>query len=246
MISLRKVFLGLAVVFFLLFGLSAAGASEIAVLEAEKLLNIGGKEALLQAHGILDRLLEAEPADSRLLCLYAEVSFSYGDWLAKDEQIELWEKALRQAEKAAELEPTSPHGHYWAAALMGKIGRAKGILQSLFLMNPMLERLEHVLELDPDYSWAYYVLSQMYQEMPPKPVGRGDRKKALSYAERAWELEPEEGEFSLLYAELLVKNKKPAAAAAVLKASLEEPTYDWDERVRREAEKLYQSLENVS
>lgn len=241
---MRNFFLSIAIV--LCLSTNAVLAGEVALKKAENLLHLGGESALAEAYQILDKLVQTEPENTRLLNLLVEVSFSYGDWLEKEEQIKLWEKAQMYAEKAAKLEPYCPHGHYWVAALMGKIGRAKGIIQSLFFMNPMLKRLDYVLELDPDYSWAYYVLSQMYQQMPPRPLGKGDPQKALTYAQKAWELEPEEAEFSLLYAQLLVKNKKQDKAVELLKKSLEEPSYVWEEHLRQEAENLYQSLDSVS
>ncbi|NLJ81007.1 MAG: tetratricopeptide repeat protein [Firmicutes bacterium] len=235
--------LGSSLLIFLLLVLSPGFAqANRALLEQVQIVLSGREEeAWAQAWDLL-RKTEENSRDEEILCLLAEVSFNYGDWLDKPENISLWEEGYSYAQKAVNLNPGSPRAHYWSAVLLGKIGRAQGILRSLFLVDPILERLNLVLELDSEYSWAYYALSQMYGQMPGSPLGRGDRAKALAYAERAWELEPEEAEFSLLYAELLTKGREKEKALLVLEKALERPFQPWEEHLRDKLEKLRDSL----
>lgn len=200
------------------------------------------EQALDQTREILEGLLLKEPQNVELLCLLAEAHFYYGDFLEGKEQIQNWEQGQAYAQKAVDLDPLSADAHYLVAAIMGRIGNAQGILKSLFLVTPMLSHLETVLALDPEYSWAYFILSHLYQELPPKPLGRGDRELALAYARTAWELEPTEPEFSLQYAKLLIKQQQQAQAKAVLTEALTSPFTKWTIPLRDEATGMLQSL----
>lgn len=144
-----------------------------------------------------------------ILIQLAEVHFHLGSFLEGEEQIAIWEMGQEYAERAVKLDPQSADAHYWVAATMGRIGNARGIFVSLFLVNPMLEHLEKALELDPDHSWAHFILSHLYQEIPVKPFGKGDREKSLEHARLAFTIESSEPEFGLHYAKLLFDHNGP-------------------------------------
>lgn len=190
---------------------------------------------------VLEGLLQEAPQDVEILCALAEVHFYLGDWVDSKEQIPLWEEGVAYAQKAVELEPECAPAHYWVAVLWGKIGRARGVLQSLFLVNTIFEHLDRALSLDPDYSWAHFALSHIYQELPPKPLGKGDRQQALFCAQRAWELERTEPEFSVHYAKLLVRQRQFDQARGVLEEALT-TSQDWTDPMRSQAEEILASL----
>ena len=201
------------------------------------------KEQQLNAtRKVLLEQLEETPRNVELLCELAEVHFYLGDWLDQKQQLLAWEGGVGYAQRAVELNPQSPDAHYWIAALSGKIGNAQGILQSLLLVNTMFEHLEITLDLDPNYAWAYFVLSHLYWELPPKPLGKGDRQQALNCARRAWELDLIEPEFSVHYAKLLVKQRQSDQARQVLEQALAYPHTQWTIPLRSEAEELLASL----
>lgn len=240
---MRNTVLEIVLVFCLFFfGFGAAQARQAAVQQAQSLLLSRQKQDLEQAWHLLQNCVGPDAQEGEVLCLFAEISFYYGDWLDKPEQIQLWQEGQTYAERAALLDPQRAEAYYWSAVLMGKIGRAQGVLRSLFLVDPMLERLELVLQLDPSYSWAYFALSQMYQEMPGRPWGRGDKAQALALAEKAWELEPGEPEFCLHYARLLAENEREEEARQILLEFLKRPSVSWEEHLQEEALKLYRAL----
>lgn len=187
---------------------------------------------------LLQRKVEEEGETDEIFCLLAEAHFYYGDWFSGEEQIQIWRQGEQYARRALELNSHSADAHYWVAATLGKMGRAQGILKSLFLVNPMFEHLGAALEIDREHSWAHYALSHLYLELPPKPLGRGDRTRALSYAGRAFELEPEEPEFVLQYARLLLKENHVEEARSLLLAALDDPTVRWTEPLFGEAGRL--------
>lgn len=202
--------------------------------------------SLCHALTVLQDALVQEGESVELLCLLAETHFYYGDWLQGAEQLEIWRRGEQYAHRALELDPSSAHAHYWVAATLGKIGRAQGILKSLFLVNPMLQHLESALAIDGEYSWAHYALSYVYDELPPRPLGRGDRALALAYAKTAWELEPKEPEFVLQYARLLIKDKQEKKALQLLRQALYVSSVRWTTPLYAEAENLARRLAGIN
>lgn len=231
-----------ALLLSLVLGAAVSFAYTGSLTLAQELLVVREKEALRQAQVILEELLVQDSKNVEILCLLAEAHFYYGGFLEKSAGVFHWEKAQDYAEKAVSLDPKSADAHYWAASSMGRIGDAQGIVKSLFLVTPMLEHLETVLELDPEYAWAYFILSQMYQKLPAKPIGRGDRQLALVHAKKAWELEPTEPEFGLQYARLLVSQREQKQAQKILTDALASPFTEWTPPLREEAEAMLREL----
>ena len=57
-------------------------------------------------------------------------------------------------------------GYYWQSANIGKWGQAKGILNALFKATPMRDLLQQAINQEPDHAGSYYVLGQLYAEVP--------------------------------------------------------------------------------
>ncbi len=226
---------------WILFSLACtASAADPTVAEMHLSLIGADRPALQRALMLLQQIIAEEGEGAEILCLLAEAHFYYGDWFSGEEQMQIWRQGERYARRALEQDPLSADAHYWVAATLGKIGRAQGILRSLFLVNPMLEHLSAALEIDEEHSWAYYALSHLYMELPPKPLGRGDRTLALSYASRAFELEPGEPEFVVQYAKLLLRANQEHEARSLLLDALDDATVRWTEPLYSEAKSLAQ------
>lgn len=236
----------IAVACIVCFFTGIAGAIDVRMPEVDLLLAGKDQASLDRAVAVLQRIAAEEGENAEILCLLAEAHFYYGDWFSGTEQIQIWEQGEQYARRALELDPRSADAHYWVAAMLGKIGRARGILRSLLLVNPMLEHLETALEIDKEHSWAHYVLSHLYSELPPKPLGRGDRSQALFYARSAFELEPEEPEFVLQYAKLLLKEKQEEEALSLLREALQASSVRWTASLYSEAEGLARRLDRTN
>ncbi len=92
------------------------------------------------------------------------------------------------ADKAIAADPSNDLGYYWKSANIGRWGQVKGILNSLFKAGPMKDLLVKELALNPDRSDAYYVLGQLYRELPGWPVSFGDGDAAVSFGRKAVDL----------------------------------------------------------
>lgn len=106
----------------------------------------------------------------------------------KDAILKIFEKGQEYADLAIAANPQNNLGYYWKSSNIGRWGQVKGILNSLFKAAPMKELLVKDLSLDPNHSDAYYVLGQLYRELPGAPISFGDEDAAVSLGRMAVDL----------------------------------------------------------
>ncbi len=138
-------------------------------------------------------------------------------------RLPLFEEAKQMAERAVAIHPNSADAQYWLAACIGRWGEERGILQSLFAVKPMKAALDKVLEIDPDYARAYYVLSQLYRKVPGWPISIGNKKQALEAAATAVRLDPKSTTYRLELAEAQLANNMKDEAKKNLQMVLSMP-----------------------
>jgi len=166
----------------------------------------------------LARAVDGEMDNPEFLWKKARLHYWYGDNIAqnRDDKLESFERGLELLEKAEELDNQNADIFYWKASLTGMRGQTRGILQSLFMVNPMKEALEKTIELDPDYASAYYVLGILYREVPGWPLSIGNDKKSVEYLEKALSFEPGNLEWKYELALSLIENNERERAQKIL------------------------------
>lgn len=193
-------------------GLAATAADADWLIEVESLYT--ARHDLANVHrsvDILRQVIEREPMNAEAHWRLARSLYWVGD-KSTENRLQIFEEAMKIAEKAAELDPDNADAQYWHAACIGLWGQERGVLQSLFAVKPMKEALDRVLAIDPNYADAYYVLSQLYRKAPGWPLSIGNKKLALEAAKEAVRLEPDNTSFVLELAEAqLVNNLKEEA-----------------------------------
>jgi hypothetical protein len=166
-------------------------------------------------------------ADARALMLSAVNGAADGNdlaelyWRASRETLELGDIAEAQkkpqgdilavfvegegyADKAIAADPKNDLGYYWKSSNIGRWGQVKGILNSLFKAGPMKDLLVKELSLNPDRTDAYYVLGQLYRELPGWPASFGNGDAAVSLGRKAVDLR--QAQFASAAARELVYN----------------------------------------
>lgn len=103
-------------------------------------------------------------------------------------KLHFFEKARKILEASIKINPQSPDAHYWLGVTMGRIGQTRGILRSLFLLEPLRRQMREALSLDPHYEPAIHVLGEIYRELP-RFVG-GSLSKAVIRFKKAREMNP--------------------------------------------------------
>lgn len=106
----------------------------------------------------------------------------------KDAILKFFEKGQEYADLAIAADPQNNLPYYWKSSNIGRWGQVKGILNSLFKAAPMKELLVKDLSLDQNHPDAYYVLGQLYRELPGSPLSFGDSDAAVSLGRMAVDL----------------------------------------------------------
>ena len=92
------------------------------------------------------------------------------------------------ADKAIAADPQNDLGYYWKSSNIGRWGQVKGIFDSLGKAAPMREFLVKDLSINPDRTDAYFVLGQLYREVPGWPISFGNIDAAVSLGRKAVDL----------------------------------------------------------
>jgi len=235
--------IGIILILTLAFSTAAAAANPItAVLEeANQLLATKQLPNINKAIELLEGALAEEPRNGDLLWVLAKAYLYLGDRTA-DQKLAVYEKGKAYADQGVEAAPNNPHCHYWQGALMGRIGQTRGVLNSLFMVRPLQETMERVLELDGSYADAHFVLSNLYDQAPGWPISVGNKDKALEHIEKALAIDPDNPEYKVQYAAVLLSHKRRDEARAVLMEAFASPEMEIDEILRQDAEALLAKL----
>jgi hypothetical protein len=123
-------------------------------------------------------------------------------WRAARETLELGDQAEKErkptadvlavftegegyADKAIASDPQDDLGYYWKSANIGRWGQVKGVVNALFKAATMKDLLLKELSLNPERSDPYYVLGELYRELPGWPVSFGNLDAAVSLGRKA-------------------------------------------------------------
>ncbi len=105
-----------------------------------------------------------------------------------DELLAYFEKGEDLAQQAIDADPHNHLGYYWKSTNIGRWGQVKGILNSLFKAKPMRGLLQQAVAVKPDHADSYYVLGQLYEQVPGFPVSFGDKDYAVSLGRKSLDL----------------------------------------------------------
>ena len=142
-----------------------------------------------QAADIWEARLAANPKDFESAWKLARASYWLGGHVPADEQRQQFERGIKAATRATELEPKRPEGHFWMAADMGAMAEGFGLRAGIRYRGPIKTALETVLAIDPSFQQgsADRALGRWYFKVPRLFGGSKDKavehlKKSLTYA----------------------------------------------------------------
>jgi tetratricopeptide (TPR) repeat protein len=104
-----------------------------------------------------------------------------------DVLLSFFAKGEELAQKGIEADANNPLPYFWKSATAGRWGQVKGILNSLFKAKPMRDLLQKALVLKPDHADSYYVLGQLFEQVPGG-ISFGDKDWAVSLGRKAVDL----------------------------------------------------------
>jgi tetratricopeptide (TPR) repeat protein len=149
-----------------------------------------------QARSVLDDALGragSGPEKAEVLWRLARAWLNIGEdaedrGAGADELLGYFEKGESFAVQATEADPNNPLGYYWQSANVGKWGQVKGIMNALAKAKPMRDLLQKALSLNPEHADSYYVLGQLYEQVPGFPLSFGDKEYAVSLGRKSVDL----------------------------------------------------------
>jgi hypothetical protein len=106
--------------------------------------------------------------------------------------LKFFEEGEGYAKKGIEADPQNNLPYYWQSANIGRWGQVKGILDSLFKAGPMKDLLTKDLGLNAEHADAYFVLGQLYRELPGWPLSFGNADYGVSLGRKAIDLNAEQ------------------------------------------------------
>ena len=124
----------------------------------------------------LNELLKSKPNDGEVYWRISRYHYWKGK-LAKEKskKVTSFEAAQKWAEKGIAKDPKNPEVYYWSGVSMGMIGNTKGVLKSLFLIDPIKKMMNKTVELNPDHSGAHHVLGVLYRKIPGFKGGSNEK-----------------------------------------------------------------------
>ncbi len=149
---------------------------------------------------ILEDSLSQARTDSQKAEVYwrmARATLNIGNELRDEEApqeeiLETFEQGEAYADQAIAFDPSNHLGYFWKSSNIGMWGQTKGVLDSLFKAGPMRDLLTQAIEAEGEHADSYYVLGQLYRELPGWPVSFGDAAKAVSLGRLAVDLNEED------------------------------------------------------
>jgi tetratricopeptide (TPR) repeat protein len=109
-----------------------------------------------------------------------------------DEVLGFFVEGEGYADKAIAADPANDLGFFWKSANIGRWGQVKGVFNALGKATDIRDLLLKVLSINPDRSDAYFVLGQLYRELPGWPISFGNNDWAVSLGRKAVDLNAQE------------------------------------------------------
>lgn len=226
--------------------LSSAQAGDLLGQAAEAYAQRADLAKAKQAAELYRQALQAEPGNEEAAWRLAQTLYWVGTHLPEDQQLATLEQAVEAAKKAVAVNPKSLAGHFWLGVTYGVYGKAKGIMKSLSLVEPIKEEMALVIKADPAYEEGgpYRVLGRLYFKLPGLVGGSND--KAVENLKLAIQHGPQRWLNHLYLAEVYKAMGKKDQARALLntiiagpaESGLEPEFADW----KAEAEKMLKEL----
>ncbi len=94
--------------------------------------------------------------------------------------LSLYEQSDRYADRAIALDPRSAKAYYWKAACVGKIAQIQNLLRAFLSAGTVRDLLFTAGRLDPSDGEIWYVLAQLYSQIPGFPISFGNTAYAVS------------------------------------------------------------------
>ena len=166
----------------------------------------------LEAARIWDARLAANPNDFEAAWKLAKACYWLGGHVQADRRREQFERGIKAATRAVEIQPNRPEGHFWMAADMGAMAESFGLRAGIRYRGPVKRELETVLRLDRGFQQgsADRALGRWYFKVPR--LFGGSKDKAIEHLKASLTYAPTSSASHYFLAETLLDMDKPDEA----------------------------------
>jgi len=112
----------------------------------------------------------------------------YAGTISEQEAMGVLDRVVTRAESAISEDPSLADSYFWSAAALAQQGQIRGVLNSLFMAGEINDLAIEAVERDQDISEAWFLLGQLYRELPGRPLSFGDNEYAVSFGRLSVEL----------------------------------------------------------
>jgi tetratricopeptide (TPR) repeat protein len=200
-----------------------------------------------EAADIWEARLTANPRDFEAAWKLARATYWLGGHVPADEQRQQYERGIKAATRASELEPQRPEGHFWMAANMGTMAESFGLRAGIRYRGPIKRELETVLEIDPSFQQgsADRALGRWYFKVPG--LFGGSKDKANEHLQRSLKYDPQSTATLYFLAETYLDMNRPDEARHQAQLVLEAPLDpDWTPEDREFKQKAKELLKKIA
>lgn len=176
----------------------------------------------------------------------------------KDARTSLFRKGAEYARRGLAVAPNDPELHFCLARSLGRLALSVGIRDRVRFANEIYEEGMKALEQDPNHPGALHVLGAWNAEvmrlsgferffarnlLGGRVFGNASWEKAVSYMERAVEVDPERLVHKLDLARILIDRKQPDKARDLLQQVIDGTVRDYNDPLyKKEAQEALAKL----
>ncbi len=229
------------VVLTLVLCIAAVSAADQVLEQADALYR---QDKLEEAKAMLLTALSSKtsaPDKADVLWRLSRIVLNIGDELdaegaSKDTLFATYEEAQSYAEQAISLHPLA-EAYQWRASSVGRWGETKGPLNALGKAEPMRKDLAVVINdfNDLNNSEVWYVLGQLYFQLPGWPISFGNLDTAISYTRKALDTVPSDEQFPGHYKALAEMLWKRDWSASKRNSEIAKIQKQWDKNANKSA-----------
>lgn len=167
--------------------------------------------------------LEKDPRDFEAAWKLARACYWLGGRVPPTDRRAQYERGVARGQRASELEPGRPEGHFWTAANMGALAESFGIRAGLKYRGTIKRELETVLAIDPafEYGSADRALGRWYFRVPG--LFGGSKSKSVEHLLESLQYDPASAASHFFLAETYLDMDREEDARRHLQRVLEAP-----------------------
>ncbi len=183
-----------------------------------------------KAIAMCEAYIKANPTDKiGMAQAYAIMAYGYfniGEFqTTTSDQMKSYTAGKDAAEKVINLEPGVWDGWAWYANNLGRISQLKGVIKSLFLLEPFKKHVFQAEKLSPDNPFILDAIGDMYRQLPW--IAGGSMSKSKTYLERSMKADPDYTLAKLDLAITLLEDGKKDQAKTLLTEVVNAKNSSW-------------------